>query len=93
MWIRGENGTQSLRFQIIKCEDYCGEHHIKKLKTFVEKKNFKAKKPSKSTYNPLLQVDYPLFKKSVPIGFVLLSIPTTMQNLKKFRWKVFEEIA
>ena len=26
----------------------------------IEKKS-KAKKPSKSTYNPLLQVDYPLF--------------------------------
>jgi len=58
-----------------------------------KKKNSKAKKPSKSTYNPLLQVDYPLFQKSVPIGFVLLSIPTTMQNLKKFRRKVFEESA
>ena len=72
--------------------DYCGEHHIKKLKKIVEKKNSKAKKPSKSTYNPVLQVDYPL-QKSVPIGFVLLSIPTTMQNLKKFRQKVFEESA
>ena len=77
----------------MKCVDYCGEHHIKKLKKIVEKKNSKAKKPSKSTYNPLLQVDYPLFQKSVPIGFVLLSIPTTMQNLKKFRRKVFEESA
>ena len=73
--------------------DYCGEHHIKNLKNSVEKKNSKAKKPSKSTYNPLLQVDYSLFQKSVPIGFVLLSIPTTMQNLKKFRRKVFEESA
>ena len=67
----------------MKCVDYCGEHHIKKLKNFVEKKNSKAKKPSKSTYNPVLQVDYPLFQKSVQIGFVLLSIPTTMQNFKK----------
>ena len=33
------------------------------------------------------------FKKSVPKGFVLLSIPTTMQNIKKFRLKDFEEIA
>ena len=77
----------------MKCVDYCGEHHIKKLKKIVGKKSSKAKKPSKSTYNPLLQVDYPLFQKSVPIGFVLLSIPTTMQNLKKFRRKVFEESA
>ena len=82
----------------MKCVDYCGEHHIKKLKKLSKKKNSKAKKPSKSTFNPLLQVDYPLlqvdyplFKKSVPIEFVLLSIPTTMQNLKKFRRKVFEE--
>ena len=36
MWIRGEDGTQSLSFQIMKCVDYCGEHHIKK---FVEKNN------------------------------------------------------
>ena len=72
--------------------DYCGEHHIKKLKILL-KKNSKAKKTSKSTYNSLLQVDYPLFQKSVPIGFVLLSIPTTMQNLKKIRRKVFEESA
>ena len=77
----------------MKCVDYCGERHIKKLKNSVEKKNSRAKKPSKSTYNPLLEVDYPLFQKSVPIGFVLPSIPTTMQNLKKFRQKVFEESA
>ena len=73
--------------------DYCGEHHIRKIKNSVEKKKSKAKKPSKSTYNPLLQVDYPLFQKSVLLGFVLLSIPTTMQNLKKFCRKVFEESA
>ena len=73
--------------------DCCGEHHIKKLKNLSKKKNTKAKKPSKSTYNPLLQVDYPLFQESVPLGFFLLSIPTTMQNLKKFRRKVFKEIA
>ena len=77
----------------MKCVDYCGEHHIKKLKKIVEKKNSKAEKPSKSTYNPVLQLDYPLFQKSVPIGFVLLSKPTTMQNLKKFCRKVFEESA
>ena len=47
----------------------------------IEKKS-KAKKPSKSTYNPLLQVDYPLFQKSAPIGFVLLSMPSNKQNLK-----------
>jgi len=58
-----------------------------------KKNNSKAKKPSKSTYNPLLQVDYSLFQKSVPIGFVLLSIPTTRQNHKKFRRKVCEESA
>jgi len=69
----------------MKYVDCCGEHPIKIFE--------KAKKPSKSTYNPLLQVDYSLFQKSVPIGFVLLSIPTTMQNLKKFRRKVFEESA
>ena len=40
MWIRGEDGTQSLSFQIMKSVDYCGEHHIKKLKNFVEKKIF-----------------------------------------------------
>jgi len=49
----------------MKCVDYCGEHHIKKLKNSVEKKKIKAKKPSKTTYNPLLQVDYSLFQKSV----------------------------
>ena len=49
----------------------------------------KAKKPSKSTYNPLLQVDHPLFQKSVQIEFVLLSIPTTMQNLKKITSESF----
>ena len=27
-WIKG--GTQSLSFQIMKCVDKCGEHHIKK---------------------------------------------------------------
>ena len=53
----------------------------------LKKKDSKAKKPSKSTYNPLLQMGYPLFQKSVPIGFVLLSIPTTMQYLKKCRGK------
>ena len=58
-----------------------------------KKKKSKAKKTSQSTYNPLLQVDYSLFQNSVPIGFVLLSIPITMQNLKKFRRKVFEESA
>jgi|TARA_B110001454_G_scaffold164619_1_gene154259 hypothetical protein len=57
------------------------------------KKYLKAKKLSKSSYNPLSQVDYPLFQKSAPIGFVLLSIPTTMQILKTFRLKVFEESA
>ena len=77
----------------MKCVDYCGEHYIKKLRQIVEKKNSKAKKPSKSTYNPVLQVDYPLFQKSVPIGFVLLSIPTSMQNLKNFCRKVFKESA
>ena len=86
--MRGEDDTQSISFQIMKCVDWRGEHYIKKLK-----KKSKAKKPSKSTYNPLLQVDYPLFKKSVPIGFVLLSIPTTIQNLRKIRRKVYEEIA
>ena len=65
----------------------------KNLKKLSKKNNFKAKKQSKSTYNPLLQVDYPPFQKSVPIGFVLLSIPTNMQNLKKFRRKILEEIA
>ena len=73
----------------MKCVDYCGEHYIKKSKKMTKKKNSKAKRPSKSTYNPLLQVDYPLFQKSVPIGFVLLSIPTTMQNLKNFRRRTF----
>ena len=51
--------------------DYCGEHHIKKLKNSVEKK-----KPSKFTYNPLLQVNYALSQKSALIGFVQSSIPT-----------------
>ena len=77
----------------MKCVDYCREHYIKKLKQIVEKKDSKAKKPSKSTYNPVLQVDYSLFQKSVPIGFVLLSIPTTMQNLKNFCQKVFKKSA
>ena len=45
-----------------------------KIKKIVEKKKIKAKKPSKSTYNSLLQEDYPLFQKFVPIGFVLSSI-------------------
>ena len=64
----------------MKCVDYCGEHHIKTLKKIVEKNNSKVKKPSKSTYNPLFQVDYPLFQKSVPIGFVLSSIPWKYYN-------------
>ena len=35
-----------------------------------------------------------IFQRSVLIGFVLLpSIPSTMQNLKKFYKKVFEEMA
>ena len=29
-YIRGENGTQSLSFEIKKCVDCSGEHHIKK---------------------------------------------------------------
>ena len=96
MWIRGEDGTQSLSFQMMKCVDCCGEHHIKNFKQkFETKQKFKAKKPSKSTYNPLIQVDYSLFQKIVPIGFVLLSIPTTMQILKnsvgKFSRKVPDE--
>ena len=53
----------------------------KSIKKFWRKKIFYGQNQSKSTYNPLLQVDYPLFQKSVSIGFVLLSIHTTMQNL------------
>ena len=41
---------------------------LKNQKRLLKKINYKAKKTLKSTYNPpILQVDYPLFQKSVPV--------------------------
>ena len=65
----------------------------KKIKKFCRKK--KILRPKNHQNPPIIQFYrwiIPLFQKSVPIGFVLLSIPTTMQNLKKFCRKVFEKI-
>ena len=54
----------------------------------------RPKNDQSSTITRVYRLFIHIFQRSVLIGFVLLpSIPSTMQNLKKFYQKVFEEMA